>query len=108
MARRLWLPPPEDPPQRPPWYQLTSEDRIEELKARTDGQDRRLERIEGMERNIRKLVWVFLTAVLGVLAKEYVSSYQLVRTGQTILPPPTGVPSIAPDYPKTGPRPGGP
>lgn len=108
MARKLvWPLLPEEhlDRERARWWQLTSEERLEVLKEWSDQQDARLAAIEVIVRAIKKVLWAIFIMVAGVLVKEYVGSYQLVRTNQVVLPAPTGAPSTAPDFPKVAPRP---
>lgn len=102
MARKLvWPLPPEKEDTRPPWYTLSPDQKVEDLKERTDGQDKRLAHLESLLRLCVKLFWIVLSAFIAVCVKEYVSSYQLVRTNQVVLPAPNGTATTAPDYPKT-------
>lgn len=110
MARKLiW---PLDDKERPwwrerleRWHELSGDDRLEVLKAWCDDQDGRQAKVDTIVKALGKILVFVATLVGGVFAKDCVGQYQLVRTGQTILPPPTGAPSIAPDFQKTAPRP---
>jgi hypothetical protein len=88
MARKVVWPLPPEKEARPPWYTLGQEAKIEELKERTDGQDTRLAHLESLLRLCVKLFWIVLAAFVGVVVKEYVSSYQIVQI-RSVVPPPT-------------------
>jgi hypothetical protein len=97
MARKpIWPLPPDKEP-RPPWYSLSPDAKVEELKDRTDGQDVRLAHLESLLRICVKLFWIVLAAFVGVVVKEYVSSYQLVRMGQSLPPATSSAASTFPD-----------
>jgi hypothetical protein len=97
MVRKVVWPLPPEKEARPPWYTLAPDAKIEELKERTDGQDRRLEHLESLLRLCVKLFWIVLAAFFGVVAKEYVSSYRIVRMGQSMPPPTSSAASTFPD-----------
>jgi hypothetical protein len=107
MARKVVWPLPPEQGARPLWYTLAPDAKIEELKERTDGQDTRLAHLESLLRICVKLFWMVLAAFLGVVVKEYVSSYQIVRSGQVISPPNSSAASLSVDRipPPTPPKP---
>lgn len=84
-------------PTRTPWYQLTSEEKLEELKDRSDQEDRRLDHVEKFVAAQKKILWALVLGVAGVLGKQIAQDWRMT----SVSPPAqqsTGTPTIAPDF----------
>jgi hypothetical protein len=84
-------------PTRLPWYQLSSEEKLEELKDRSDTEDRRLDQVERFHDAVKKVLWAIALALVGVLVKDIGEGWRLTSVPPAAQPS-NNTPTIAPDF----------